>query len=456
MKTELDALHIKESSIHTLCEEYRKNNQIDPKMYEAYSVKRGLRNTDGTGVLAGLTNICNVHGYVINEGEREPVEGWLSYRGINVEDIVAGCVAGNRFGFEETVYLLLFGQLPTREELERFMVLMGKFRDIPPTFFEDMILKAPSNNIMNKLARSVLALYSFDDLAEDLTMESEMVKALKLIARLPNIMVKAYQVKISHFEHQSMILHPTVPEHSTAESILSLLRPDRQFTDEEAKLLDICMILHAEHGGGNNSTFACRVVSSSGTDTYAAIASALSSLKGPLHGGANIAVMQMFADIQRNVRRWDDEGEVADYLAKLLRREAGDHSGKIYGMGHPVYTISDPRARILKENARVLAEKKGYGDEFHLVELVERLTPEVFAKIKGSDKPMCANVDMYSGFVYKTLDIPVDLYTPLFAAARISGWIAHRIEEVCGNSRIIRPAYRVVYDKRNYIPMSAR
>ena len=456
MKTELDALHIKESSIHTLCEGYRKNNQIDPKMYEAYSVKRGLRNADGTGVLAGLTNICNVHGYVINEGEREPVEGWLSYRGINVEDIVAGCVAGNRFGFEETVYLLLFGQLPTREELERFMVLMGKFRDIPPTFFEDMILKAPSNNIMNKLARSVLALYSFDDLAEDLTMESEMVKALKLIARLPNIMVKAYQVKISHFEHQSMILHPTVPEQSTAESILSLLRPDRQFTDEEAKLLDICMILHAEHGGGNNSTFTCRCLTSSGTDCYSAYAGAIGSLKGFRHGGANIKCIHQLEYFKNNLENWEDMDEVADLLTKVIQKEAGDGTGLIYGMGHAVYTLSDPRAKILKQNAKKLAMGTEFEREFNLLEAIETLTPELMKTVKGTDKPICANVDLYSGLVYRMLRIPEDLVTPLFACSRMAGWAAHRMEEMFTNRRIMRPAYKSMAKNRPYIPLEQR
>ncbi len=456
MKMELDALHVKESSIHTLCEEYRKNNQIDPKMYEAYSVKRGLRNADGTGVLAGLTNICNVHGYVINEGEREPVEGRLSYRGIDVEDIVAGCVAESRFGFEETVYLLLFGQLPTKDELERFMTLMGKFHEIPPTFFEDMILKAPSSNIMNKLARSVLALYSFDDLAEDLTMESEMVKALKLIARLPNIMVKAYQVKISHFEHQSMILHPTVPEQSTAESILSLLRPDRQFTDEEAKLLDICMILHAEHGGGNNSTFTCRCLTSSGTDCYSAYAGAIGSLKGFRHGGANIKCIHQLEYFKNNLKNWEDRGEVADLITKIIRKEAGDGTGLIYGMGHAVYTLSDPRAKILKQNARKLAVGTEFEREFNLLDAIETLTPELMKTVKGTDKPICANVDLYSGLVYRMLKIPEDLVTPLFACSRMAGWAAHRMEEMFTNRRIMRPAYKSMAKSHPYIPLEQR
>ena len=442
--------------ILSLCEEYRKNNRIDPALYQDPDVKRGLRNANGTGVIAGLSQIGDVVGYELRDGERVSIPGKLYYRGYDLEELIKGFMSEKRYGFEEVSYLLLFGKLPTPGQFQYMSEQLGILRQLPDFFTEDQILKSPSPNIMNKMARCTLGLYSYDQNPDDTSLENLMRQGMELIARFPILLAYAYQAKRHFFDHKSLHIHFPEDNQSTAESILRAVRSDKQFTIEEARLLDLCLVLHAEHGGGNNSTFACRVVSSSGTDTYAAISAALSSLKGPLHGGANIAVMHMFEDIQQNVRNWDDEGEVADYLAKLLRREAGDRSGKIYGMGHPIYTVSDPRARILKENARMLADKKGHGDEFRLVELVERLTPEIFAKVKGSDKPMCANVDMYSGFVYKTLDISVELYTPLFAAARISGWIAHRIEEVCGNSRIIRPAYRVVYDKRSYVPMSDR
>ena len=442
--------------IASLCEEYRKNNRIDPALYRDPEVKRGLRNANGTGVIAGLSQIGDVVGYELRDGERISVPGKLYYRGYNLEDLIDGFSKEGRYGFEEISYLLLFGKLPTEDQLQFMKDQLGAMRRLPDFFTEDMILKSPSPNIMNKMARSTLSLYSYDDNPDDVSLENLMRQGMELIARFPVLLAYAYQAKRHYFDNKSMHIHFPHDDQSTAESILRAIRSDKHFTPEEARLLDLCLVIHAEHGGGNNSTFTCRVVSSSGTDTYAAIGAALSSLKGPLHGGANIAVMNMFDDIKRNVKNWDDEGEVADYLSKLLRKEAGDHSGLIYGMGHPIYTISDPRAQILKANARNLAEQRGLGDVFHLMETVERLTPELFAKIKGSDKPMCANVDFYSGLVYQTLNIPVELYTPLFAAARISGWIAHRIEEVCGNARIIRPAYRVVYNKQRYVPIGAR
>ena len=443
-------------AIKNLCEEYKKYNHIPSELYESFDIKRGLRNQDGTGVLAGLTHICNVHGYVLNEGEKEPVDGQLIYRGININDIVSNCIAEKRFGFEEVVYLLIFGNLPTQKQLEQFTQLMSESRELPPNFFEDMVLKAPSNNVMNKLARSVLALYSYDEDAEDASLEQEMRKSLQLIARLPNIMVKAHQVKVSHYDGKSMVLHPLVPGQSMAENILSLLRLDREFTPEEARLLDICLMLHAEHGGGNNSTFTCRVLTSSGTDTYSAYAGAIGSLKGFRHGGANINTSRMLSFMKEGIHNWEDEDEVAGFLKKILLKQAGDGTGLIYGMGHAVYTKSDPRALILRENAMKLAQGTKYEAEFKLLSLVEKLTPQVFMEVKGDCKSVCANVDLYSGLVYRMLKIPEDLFTPLFACSRMAGWSAHRIEEMYNNNRIIRPAYKAIARKRPYVPISKR
>ncbi len=440
----------------SLCEEFRKNNRIDPQKFEQYGVKRGLRNADGSGVMAGLTQICNVHGYVINEGEKSPVPGRLIYRGIDINDLVAGCVADDRFGFEETAWLLLFGELPTAERLKGFGSLLSSCRDLPEYFAEDMIIKAPSPNIMNKMARSVMALYSYDDNPEDLSTENVLRQSIELIAMLPTIMVYAYQVKRRHYDHESMYFHPMVPGLSTSETILHSLRADSVYTDREAKLLDLCLMLHAEHGGGNNSTFAARVLSSSGTDTYSAIAAAIGSLKGPKHGGANIKVARMMEAIKAGVKDWEDDEEIAAFLKKIIRKEEGDGSGLIYGMGHAVYTLSDPRAILLKKYAYDLAEEKGFGPEFRLVEAVERLTPQVFLEEKGNDKAMCANVDMYSGLVYRALGIPEDLFTPLFAVARVTGWCAHRIEELMTGGRIIRPAYKAIARHREYTPLSER
>ncbi|WP_124101085.1 citrate/2-methylcitrate synthase [Ruminococcus sp. Marseille-P6503] len=447
---------ISDSARNLLYKQFVENNSIDPKYYDKYVVKRGLRNSDGTGVIAGLTNICNVHGYVVNEGEKSPIDGQLIYRGYNLNDIVSNAVNENRFGYEEVVYLLLMGNLPNRQELAAFRDIMAENRALPPSFFEDMILKAPSKNIMNKMARSILALYSYDENPENCSPEYEMATAISIISKLPNIMVSAYQVKRRTFDGQSMIMHPLIASHSTAEMILSALRPDRKFTDEEAKLLDLMLILHAEHGGGNNSTFSCRVLTSSGTDPYSAYAAAIGSLKGPRHGGANIKVDQMQECIKENVKNWDDEGEVADFLRKILRKEAYDKTGLIYGMGHAVYTLSDPRAVILKANAKKLAEGTEFEREFRLLETIERITPKLFAEEKGVDKVMCANVDMYSGLVYRMLGIPQDLFTPLFAVSRMAGWCAHRFEELVTGKRIIRPAYKAVRTERDYIPIDER
>lgn len=444
------------ADIKNLCNEVANNSVIDQKLYEKFHVKRGLRRSDGTGVIAGITNICNVHGYIVNEGEVEAIPGELIYRGYNINDIVANVEQEDRFGYEETVFLLLFGHLPTAQELELFNTYIAHNRELPDGFVEDMILKAPSKNIMNKLARSVLALYSYDDEVECSGIENEMRIALSLIAKMPVIMSCAYQVKKRHYDNASLIMHPVRYEENTAQTILSLLRTDRQYTKEEAQLLDILLMLQAEHGGGNNSTFTCRVLTSSGTDAYSAYAGAIGSLKGHRHGGANIKVMQMLDNFKANIKNWADEGEVADYMRKVIRKEANDGSGLIYGMGHAVYTISDPRAIILKKHAFELAKGREIEAEFKLLDTVERLTPEIFKEVKGSGKTMCANVDMYSGLVYRMLGIPDDLFTPLFAVSRMVGWSAHRMEETLTGNRIIRPAYKAIAAKRDYVKLSER
>ncbi len=443
-------------SLSNLCEEYKKNNYISPDDYKTYDVKRGLRNADGSGVVAGLTRICNVHGYYFSDGARIPDKGKLTYRGIDVAEIIEGCTAAGHFGFEEVAWLLLFGELPTREKLDGFREILGECRELPEYFAEDMIIKAPSPNVMNKLARSVLALYSYDMNPDNTSITNIIRQSIELIARIPTIMVYAYQVKRRQYDHKSMYFHPIDKSHSTSEFILSSMRADRKFTAEEARLLDTCLILHAEHGGGNNSSFACRVLSSSGTDTYSAIAAAIGSLKGPRHGGANIKTMEMLSHIKENVKDYKDDEEIAAFLTKLIRKEAGDRSGLIYGMGHAIYTLSDPRATILRDNADKLAHEKGFGEDFDLLRAVERLTPGIFLKEKGVDKPMCANVDLYSGLVYRTLGVSDDLFTPLFAVARIAGWSAHRVEEFISGGKIIRPAYRAVYEKEKYIPINDR
>ena len=443
-------------NIDSLYNSFTESNVINPKFFEKYGVKRGLRNPDGTGVMAGVTNICNVHGYVVNEGEKQPCEGELIFRGYNIRELIGKAVAEDRFGYEEIVYLLLSGKLPTKSELADFSMLLSDNRALPNYFFEDMILQAPSKNIMNKLARSTLALYSYDDDPEEVSAKHEIDTAISLIAKMPVIMVSAYQVKRRYYYGESMIMHPLIAGQSAAENILSILRPDRSFTRDEAKLLDLMLMLHAEHGGGNNSTFTTRVLTSSGTDPYSTYAAAIGSLKGPRHGGANHKVIEMQKCVKENVQNWEDEGEVADFLRKILRKEAGDGSGLIYGMGHAVYTLSDPRAVILKEYARSMAEGTEFEKEFHLLESIERLTPELFEEEKGNGKVMCANIDMYSGFVYTMLGIPEDLFTPLFAVSRMAGWCAHRFEEICTGRRIIRPAYKSVLKEKEYIPLDQR
>ena len=443
--------------IQEICGEFEKYTQIDPHFYEKYDVKRGLRNQDDTGVMAGVTQIGSVKGYVVEDGEKVPAPGRLYYRGINVEELIDGFTKEGRFGFEETAYLLMLGSLPTQGELAQFQDILSYYRELPHNFTEDMILKAPSHDVMNKLARSVLALYSYDPDPDNNTLPIEMLQALRLIARFPVIVAHAFAAKKHYFDKDSLYLHRPQPELSVAENFLYSVRHDNQFTAEEAHLLDLCLVLHMEHGGGNNSAFACRVLSSSGTDIYSAIAAAVGSLKGPRHGGANMRVMDMFSHIERDVKDWKDDGELSAYLTKILKKEAGDGSGLIYGMGHAIYTVSDPRAIILKRFARHMAEQKGMLDEFELFESVERLTPDLFHAVTGQDKAMCANVDMYSGLVYKMMDIPPELFTPLFAIARIVGWCAHRVEEVYNPyGRIIRPAYKAVAPKRSFIPMAER
>ncbi len=454
--TKEDQAKTDHSQLGELCREYRENNKIAPDKFDLYNVKRGLRNPDGTGVMAGLTLICNVHGYLIADGERIPDKGKLTYRGIDINDIVNACVKENRFGYEEVAWLLLFGKLPTRGELEHFSSILSHSRELPEYFAEDMIIKAPSKNVMNKLARSVLALYSYDDSPDDPSLENNMRQSIQLIARLPTIMTYAYQVKRRHFDKKSMYFHPIDPTQSAAESILNAIRPDRVFTDEEAKLLDICMMVHAEHGGGNNSTFTTRVLSSTGTDIYSAISAAIGSLKGPRHGGANHRVMMMMNELMEQVKDWADDDEVSAYLEKVLEGKAADHSGLIYGIGHAVYTLSDPRAVILRQQAEKVASKCGMLEKLQLFERVERLAPKVFARVTGKNKVMCANVDFYSGLVYEMLGIPSDLFTPLFAVSRIAGWCAHRIEEMSTCNRIMRPAYRSLSKSKPYVPIGQR
>lgn len=444
------------SSLESLCEEYRTHNRIPNEKFDQYQVKRGLRNPDGTGVVAGLTNISNVHGYLIADEDKIPDEGRLIYRGIDLREIVEGCIRDNRFGFEEVEWLLLFGKLPSQQQLESFNHILSENRELPEYFAEDMIIKAPSANIMNKLARSVLALYSYDETPDDPSLENNMRQSVSLIARLPTIMTYAYQVKRRHYDRKSMYFHPLHPEHHTAEAILHALRPDMQFTDEEAKLLDLCMMLHAEHGGGNNSTFTSRVLSSSGTDIYSTIAASIGSLKGPKHGGANHRVMEMMKEIMAQVQNWENEDEIEAYLEKILRKEAGDGSGLIYGIGHAVYTLSDPRAVILKEKAAKLAEEKGMMPEFNLFQQVEKLAPGAFERVKGNRKVVSANVDFYSGLIYQMLGIPEDLFTPMFAVSRIGGWCAHRMEEMFTGGRIIRPAYRSLTKFQPYTDLKDR
>ena len=431
-------------------------NTVPQEAFENYRVKRGLREMDGTGVMAGVTKVGNVHGYVVYEGEKRADIGKLEYRGFDMSKMIDGFSTENRYGFEECVYLLLFGKLPTREELDDFNALLAHCRHLPPRFTEDILMKAPSRSIMNKMATGVLALYAYDENPDDTSLENMIRQSIEIIARLPVIAAHSYAVYRNYFHGKSLNLHTPRNDLSTAQNFLRILRSNKQYTEEEARLLDLCMIVHAEHGGGNNSTFSCRVLSSSGTDTYSAISAGIGSLKGPLHGGANIKVQEMFDYMKENIRDINDEDEVKSMINAILRGEAFDGSGKVYGMGHAIYTRSDPRAVMLKKYAEDLAYKKGYGDDFKLLEIIERTTPELFTAYKGINKPMCANVDLYSGLVYRMLGIPVEMYTPLFAIARVSGWCAHRIEEFHTAKRIIRPAYKCIFTQQDYVPLDER
>ncbi len=429
---------------------------IEPELYKKYDVKRGLRDINGKGVLAGLTEISDIHAYEEINGEVVPCEGVLSYQGINIEDIVKGFMQEDRFGFEEVVYLLLFGALPTQAQLEDFSAVLAGCRKLPASFVRDVIMKAPSSDMMNALARSVLTLYSYDDTPNDTSIPNVLRQSLELIARFPLLSVYSYMAYQHYHKDKSLVIHMPQPGLSTAENLLHLLRSDSKFTHMEAKMLDLALVLHAEHGGGNNSTFTTHVVSSSGTDTYSAIAAALGSLKGPKHGGANIKVVQMFDDMKENVKDWKDEEEVGNYLRALLEKKAFDKMGLIYGMGHAVYSLSDPRAKLLGACVEQLCEEKGRYDEFGLYSIVERLAPQIIAEKRKIYKGVSTNVDFYSGFIYSMLDLPQELYTPLFAVARIAGWSAHRMEELMNSSKIIRPAYRSVAEKKPYIPIGQR
>ena len=432
------------------------NSHINSDISEKYDVKRGLRNSNGTGVLAGLSKIGEVHGYIVDDGEQVPDYGKLFYRGINIYDIVNGFQRDERFGFEEVCYLLLFGVLPTERKLQEFSQFLGSLRDLPDEFSHNMILKAPSIDIMNKLARSVLAAYSFDKNPDDTSVQNIIKQSIQLIARFPTMLAYSYQAKAHYHGNKSLYIHKPRSDLSTAENILTMIRPDREYTRLEAEILDLALVLHAEHGGGNNSTFVTRVITSAGSDTYSAITAAIGSLKGPKHGGANLKVMAMMDDIKANVKNWDDREEIRQYLTKIINKQAFDGSGLIYGMGHAIYTLSDPRAVLIKEKAIELAQEKHSEEELNLYMTIEELTPEVFEKVKGSRKEISANVDFYSGFVYNILNIPKELYTPLFAVGRMPGWCAHRLEEQITGQRIIRPAYKSVVSKQRYICMADR
>lgn len=433
-----------------------KNNKIEQELYRKYDVKRGLRNSNGTGVLVGLTGIGDVHGYRMENGIKIPVEGKLFYRGIEIGDLIAGFQEDGRYGFEETCYLLLFGELPSKDDLELFNNLLGDYRRLPDGFTEDMVLKVPSRDIMNKLARSVLAAYCYDSNPDDISVENVLRQSMELIARFPTMAAYAYQAKARYYDKKSLYIHSPQSHLSTAENLLHMIRPTSEFTRLEAELLDLALVLHAEHGGGNNSTFAIRVITSTDTDTYSAVAAAIGSLKGPKHGGANLKVLKMVEDIKENVPDWEDETALKAYLRRIVEKKAHDGSGLIYGMGHAVYTVSDPRAVQLKKKAAQLAAEKGLEKEFHLYAAIEKLAPEVLVEAGKSDGIIPANVDLYSGFVYKALDIPMELYTPLFAVARIPGWCAHRIEEIISGGRIIRPAYKNVFNPQPYVPLKER
>lgn len=433
-----------------------KCSTINPELYTKYEVKRGLRDVNGKGVLAGLTDISDVRATKMVDGQIVPADGELFYRGYNVKDLVNGFSSAGRYGFEEVTYLLLFDKLPNETELRQFQELLAHYRTLPTSFVRDIIMKAPSQDMMNTLARSVLTLYSYDDRADDISIPNVLRQSLQLISLFPLLSVYGYQAYSHYHDGQSLYIHQPDPALSTAENILKILRPDSSYTPLEAKILDVALVLHMEHGGGNNSTFTTHVVSSSGTDTYSSVASSLGSLKGPRHGGANIKVVKMFEDMKEHVKDWKDEDEISAYLKALLHKEAFDHQGLIYGMGHAVYSLSDPREQIFKRFVEELSAEKGLQSEFELYSTVERLAPKIIADERPIYKGVCCNVDFYSGFVYKMLNLPIELYTPIFAIARIVGWSAHRIEELTNNGKIIRPAYRPIGHDEIYVPIEER
>ncbi len=439
-----------------LSKSVKETSHIDPALYTKYDVKRGLRDLSGKGVLAGLTEISEITSYIVEDSDMIPCDGRLYYRGYKIQELVKGFEKDNRFGFEEIAYLLLFGSLPDKKELGSFQQMLGEYRSLPTHFVRDIIMKAPSKDMMNALARSVLTYYAYDDRADDTSIENVVRQSLQLISLFPMFAVYAYHAYNHYHDGNSLIIHTPKPELSTAEHILYLLRPDGQYTELEAKMLDLGLVLHMEHGGGNNSTFTTHVVSSSGTDTYSAIAAALGSLKGPKHGGANVKVVKMFEDLKEHVTNWEDEAALKDYLCKLLDREGFDHSGLIYGMGHAVYSLSDPRSEIFKTHVASLAKEKGREDELALYNTVERLAKEVIFEKRKIYKGVSANIDFYSGFVYSMLNLPTELFTPMFASARIVGWSAHRLEELANGGKIIRPAYKSVCKHREYEPIKKR
>ncbi len=442
--------------IDSLAELCQKNSNIDPKLYETHHVKRGLRDLDGKGVVTGLTEISTIISSKTENGQTVPCEGELYYRGININDLVGGFTADNRFGFEETVYLLLFGALPDKQQLADFYKLISDYRCLPTNFVRDVIMKAPNGDIMNSLARSVLTLYSYDSNANDLSINNVLRQCIQLTANFSSLAAYAYHAYRHYILGRGLYIHNPKPELSTAENLLRLIRPDKSYTELEAKLLDIALVLHAEHGGGNNSTFTNHVVTSSGTDTYSAMAASLCSLKGPKHGGANIKVKQMFSDISENIRDFNDKEEIGAYLLKILNKEAFDRSGLIYGMGHAVYSISDPRANIFKSYVEKLSVEKKRHNEFVLYNNVAEAATNIISKKRKIYKGVSPNIDFYSGFAYSMLNIPDELYTPLFAVARIAGWSAHRIEELINTNKIIRPAYKSVADPVAYVPLEKR
>ena len=442
--------------IEDLTEICKEHTTLDLSLYEKNDVKRGLRDINGKGVLAGLTQISNIQATKVVDGREIPCAGTLSYRGYDIKDLTRGFINDDRFGFEEVTYLLLFGKLPNEEQLNRFRTLLADQRSLPTNFVRDVIMKAPSRDIMNGLARSVLTLYSYDSNPDDTSLPNVLRQCLNLISVFPLLSVYGYQAYNHYIRGKSLYIHNPRRELTTAENILRMLRPDKKYTSLEAKILDIVLILHMEHGGGNNSTFTTHVVSSSGTDTYSAIAAALGSLKGPKHGGANIKVVSMFNDMKKQVKDWTDEEEVAEYLRKLLHKEAFDKKGLIYGIGHAIYSVSDPRAEVLKAYVEKLAVAKGKKKDYDLYAMVERLAPQVIAQERRIYKGVSANVDFYSGFVYSMLDLPLELYTPMFAVARVVGWSAHRMEELINTDKIIRPAYKNVLEPAVYVPLDQR